>query len=81
MTWCKSSESSLFETRHLSHCRVTSPGWHFWRHTRRGGVSYSHQYAERGLFQRLMNRLRTIAPGEATFLPVLAYSLTIVNRA
>ena len=52
-----------------------------WRHAGRVGVSYSDQYAERGLFQRLMDRLRTIAPREANFLPVLAHSLTIVNRA
>ena len=42
-----------------------------WRHAGRVGVSYSDQYAERGLFQRLMDRLRTIAPGEANFAPVL----------
>jgi Transposase DDE domain group 1 len=46
-----------------------------WRHAGRVGVSYSDQYAERGLFQRLMDRLRTIAPGEATFLPVLVTPL------
>jgi len=39
-----------------------------WRHAGRVGVSYSDQYAERGLFQRLMDRLRTIAPN---FAPVL----------
>ena len=42
-----------------------------WRHAGRVGVSYSDQYAERGLFQRLMDRLRNIAPGEATFAPVV----------
>jgi hypothetical protein len=36
-----------------------------------GTVSYSDQYAERGLFQRLMDRLRNIAPGETSFPPVL----------
>jgi len=46
-----------------------------WRHAGRVGVSYSDQYAERGLFQRLMDRLRTIAPGEANFLPVLVTPL------
>jgi hypothetical protein len=29
-----------------------------WRHAGRVGISYSDQYAERGLFQRLMDRLR-----------------------
>jgi hypothetical protein len=39
-----------------------------WRHAGRVGVSYSDQYAERGLFQRLMDRLRTIAPNFASVL-------------
>jgi hypothetical protein len=46
-----------------------------WRHAGRVGISYSDQYAERGLFQRLMNRLRHIAPSGGTFLPVLATAL------
>ena len=48
-----------------------------WRHSGRVGVSYSDQYAERGLFQRLMDRLRTIAPGEASFAPVLLTPLRL----
>jgi hypothetical protein len=35
-----------------------------WRHAGRVGVSYSDQYPERGVFQRLMERLRSIAPGQ-----------------
>jgi DDE family transposase len=46
-----------------------------WRHAGRVGVSYSDQYPERGLFQRLMKRLRSIAPGEQGFRPVLACAL------
>ena len=46
-----------------------------WRHAGRVGVSYSDHYTERGLFQRLMERLRSIAPGETTFHPVLATAL------
>jgi len=46
-----------------------------WRHAGRVGVSYSDHYAERGLFQRLMDRLRAIAPGEMNFMPVLATPL------
>jgi hypothetical protein len=46
-----------------------------WRHAGRVGISYSDQYTERGLFQRLMNRLRRIAPRGGTFLPVLATAL------
>jgi hypothetical protein len=47
-----------------------------WKHAGRVGISYSDQYAERGLFQRLMKRLRDIATGPASFLPVLAKPLT-----
>jgi len=31
-----------------------------WRHAGRVGISSSDQYADRGVFQRLMNRLRKI---------------------
>lgn len=43
-----------------------------WRHAGRVGISYSDQYAERGLFQRLMDRLRNIASSQEKFRPVLA---------
>jgi hypothetical protein len=46
-----------------------------WRHSGRVGISYSDQYADRGLFQRLMNRLRRVAPRKGKFLPVLATAL------
>src|SRR5664280_1214546 len=47
-----------------------------WRHAGRVGISYSDQYQERGLFQRLMNRLRDITAGPTGFLPVLATPLS-----
>ena len=43
-----------------------------WRHAGRTGVSYSDHYEERGLFQRLMDRLRTIAVRGPGFAPVVA---------
>src|SRR5262249_49460621 len=46
-----------------------------WRHAGRVGISYSDQYAARGLFQQLMNRLRRVAPREGKFLPVFATAL------
>lgn len=46
-----------------------------WRHAGRVGISYSDQYAERGLFQRLMDRLRHIVPRSGKFQPVLASAL------
>jgi hypothetical protein len=46
-----------------------------WRHAGRVGVSYSDHYEERGVFQRLMSRLRGIAAGETGFAPVIASGL------
>ncbi len=47
-----------------------------WRHAGRVGVSYSDHYEEKGLFRRLMDRLRTIVPDGDGFLPVLKTALT-----
>jgi hypothetical protein len=47
-----------------------------WRHAGRVGVSYSDHYAEQGIFCRLMQRLRRIAPDGQRFAPVLATALT-----
>jgi hypothetical protein len=46
------------------------------RHAGRVGISYSDQYQEKGLFQRLMDRLREITTGPTGFLPVLATPLS-----
>ena len=43
-----------------------------WRHAGRTGVSYSDHYEERGLFQRLMDRLRAIVVRGPGFGPVVA---------
>jgi len=47
-----------------------------WRHAGRVGISYSDQYTERGLLQRLMDRLRNITVGPAGFRPVLPTPLS-----
>jgi len=47
-----------------------------WRHAGRVGISYSDQYTERGLLQRLMDRLRNITVGPAGFRPVVATPLS-----
>jgi hypothetical protein len=67
----------------LEHTRLATARLRFlfvaakiWKHSGRVGISYSDQYAERGLFQRLMKRLREIATGPAGFLPVLATPLS-----
>jgi hypothetical protein len=46
-----------------------------WRHAGRVGLSYSDHYAERGIFNRLMDRLRAISFGERGFMPVIAVAL------
>jgi hypothetical protein len=47
-----------------------------WSHAGRTGVSYSDRYAEKGLFGRLMQRLRGILPKSGSFAAVLAGVLT-----
>jgi hypothetical protein len=47
-----------------------------WRHAGRVGVSYSDHYQDQGLFHRLMDRVRRIAPGGDGFLPVLNTALS-----
>jgi hypothetical protein len=46
-----------------------------WRHAGRTGVSYSDHYEEKSVFQRLMERLRSIAPRGPSFRPVVAGAL------
>ena len=40
-----------------------------WRHAGRTGVSYSDHYEEKGLFERLMRRLRAMGPPGSSFAP------------
>jgi hypothetical protein len=47
-----------------------------WRHAGRVGVSYGDHYEEKGLFSRLLERLRAIDATERWFVPVLATPLT-----
>jgi hypothetical protein len=42
-----------------------------WKHGRRVGISYSDHYQEKGLFERLMQRLRRITPSQQSCTPVL----------
>jgi len=46
-----------------------------WRHAGRTGVSYSDHYEEKGVFQRLMDRLRRIAPRGQGYAPVMQPAL------
>ena len=47
-----------------------------WHHSGRTGVSFSDHYEEKGLFRRLMERLRAIKPFGESFGPVLEVALT-----
>ena len=46
-----------------------------WSHAGRVGVSYSDRYAERPLFERLMNRLRSMSERASGFAPVIRVAL------
>jgi hypothetical protein len=46
-----------------------------WRHAGRTGVSYSDHYEEKGVFERLMERLRRIAPRAQGYAPVMVPAL------
>jgi hypothetical protein len=46
-----------------------------WRHAGRTGVSYSEHYEEKGVFQRLMDRLRKIVPRGSGYAPVMLPAL------
>ena len=46
-----------------------------WRHAGRTGVSYSDHYEEKGVFDRLMDRLRKIVPRAQGYAPVMLPAL------
>ena len=46
-----------------------------WRHAGRTGVSYSDHYEEKGVFERLMDRLRRIVPRGQGYAPVMLPAL------
>jgi hypothetical protein len=46
-----------------------------WRHAGRVGISYSDHYEEKGIFQRLMDRLRAITDDGNEFAPVVPLAL------
>ena len=66
----------------LKHVRLSTARLRFlflaakiWRHGGRVGVSYSDHYAEQGIFQRLLLRLREIRAGKNGFAPLVAVAL------
>jgi len=46
-----------------------------WRHAGRTGISYRNHYEEKGVFERLMNRLRKIESLGSGYLPVMLPAL------
>ncbi len=46
-----------------------------WSHGGRVGVNYSHHYEEKGIFQRLMDRLRAMTKDGKGFAPVVPLAL------
>jgi len=46
-----------------------------WRHAGRTGVSYSDHYEEKGVFERLMDRLRKLVPRGTSYPPVMLPAL------
>ena len=46
-----------------------------WRHAGRTGLSYSDSYEEKGMFERLMDRLRKIVPSGSGYAPVMQPAL------
>ena len=67
---CSSARKRRHTTLAIARLRFLFLAAKIWRHAGRVGINYSDQYAERGLFQRLMDRLRNIAPAESDFKPV-----------
>ena len=69
-------------TAKMKHTRLSTARLRFlflaakiWRHAGRVGVSYSDHYEEKGIFQRLMDRLRAITEDGSRFAPVLLSAL------
>jgi hypothetical protein len=69
-------ESMRHTTLATARLRFLFLGAKIWRHAGRVGVSYSDHYEDKGIFQRLMDRLQNVAPGGDAFLPVLKTALT-----
>jgi hypothetical protein len=79
MLFNREEQAKLEELKHTTlataRLRFLFVAARIWKHSGRVGISYSDQYQEKGMFQRLMGRLRGIAFGPGNFLPVLATSL------
>jgi hypothetical protein len=70
------------DTAKMKHTRLSTVRLRFlflaakiWRHAGRVGISYSDHYEEKGIFQRLMERLRAITDDGSRFASVVLSAL------
>jgi hypothetical protein len=79
MLFNREPQADATELRHTtlatSRLRFLFVAAKIWRHAGRTGVSYSDHYEEKGMFERLMNRLRKIAPRARGYAPVMVPAL------
>jgi hypothetical protein len=79
MLFNREPQAAAAELRHTtlatSRLRFLFVAAKIWRHAGRTGVSYSDHYEEKGIFERLMDRLRRIAPRAQGYAPVMVPAL------
>jgi hypothetical protein len=79
MLFNREPQADATELRHTtlatSRLRFLFVAAKIWRHAGRSGVHYSDHYEEKGVFERLMNRLRNIMPGAQGYGPVMTPAL------
>jgi len=79
MLFNREPQADASELRHTtlatSRLRFLFVAAKIWRHAGRTGVSYSDHYEEKGVFERLMNRLRKIVPRGTSYAPVMLPAL------
>jgi Transposase DDE domain group 1 len=79
MLFNREPQADATELRHTtlatSRLRFLFVAAKIWRHAGRTGVHYSDHYDEKGVFERLMNRLRNIMPGAQGYGPVMTPAL------
>jgi hypothetical protein len=79
MLFNREPQADAAELRHTtlvtSRLRFLFVAAKIWRHAGRTGVSYSDHYEEKGVFNRLMDRLRRIAPRAQGYAPVMMPAL------
>ncbi len=79
MLFNREPQADATELRHTtlatSRLRFLFVAAKIWRHAGRTGVSYSDHYEEKGIFERLMDRLRLITPRTQGYAPVMVPAL------